>query len=256
MLRSRRRGLCRLRAHDHGESTVGDGERGLPDPEDGLPDRGTADPRPSGGNGGRGGAVLQPDPAGTHRRAPAPVVDTFARYYIPAVVAIAVLVAAVPPLAMGAPFQPWLYKALVLLVIACPCALVISTPVTVVSGLAAAARHGILIKGGLYLEQGRMLKALALDKTGTIAASDRASAWSNCRRLSGKRYKRRIDNGLEGAGRSPPFGPALLASVGPDRLGSRDRAGDSVQKGVMAVLGSALLFGTSTPWRVRPNCLS
>jgi Zn2+/Cd2+-exporting ATPase len=97
-------------------------------------------------------------------------VDTFARYYIPAVVAIAVLVAAVPPLAMGAPFQPWLYKALVLLVIACPCALVISTPVTVVSGLAAAARHGILIKGGLYLEQGRKLKALALDKTGTITS--------------------------------------------------------------------------------------
>jgi len=95
-------------------------------------------------------------------------VDKFARYYIPAVVAIAVMVALVPPLAMGVPFAPWLYKALVLLVIACPCALVISTPVTVVSGLAAAARHGILIKGGLYLELGRKLKALALDKTGTI----------------------------------------------------------------------------------------
>ena len=97
-------------------------------------------------------------------------VDTFARYYIPAVVAFAILVALVPPLAMGAPFEPWLYKALVLLVIACPCALVISTPVTIVSGLAAAARHGILIKGGKYLEQGYKLKALALDKTGTITA--------------------------------------------------------------------------------------
>ena len=95
-------------------------------------------------------------------------VDSFARYYIPAVVTMAVLVALVPPLAMGAPFEPWLYKALVLLVIACPCALVISTPVTIVSGLAAAARQGILIKGGLYLEQGRKLAALALDKTGTI----------------------------------------------------------------------------------------
>jgi Cd2+/Zn2+-exporting ATPase len=95
-------------------------------------------------------------------------VDRFARYYIPAVVAFALLVAIVPPLFMGAPFQPWLYKALVLLVIACPCALVISTPVTVVSGLAAAARHGILIKGGLYLEQGHQLRALALDKTGTV----------------------------------------------------------------------------------------
>ena len=95
-------------------------------------------------------------------------VDQFARYYIPAVVIVAALVAIVPPLLLGAAFYPWLYKALVLLVIACPCALVISTPVTIVSGLAAAARHGILIKGGVYLEQGRLIKALALDKTGTI----------------------------------------------------------------------------------------
>ncbi len=95
-------------------------------------------------------------------------VDRFAQVYIPAVVAMAVLVAVLPPLLMGADFHPWLYKALVLLVIACPCALVISTPVTIVSGLAAAARHGILIKGGVYLEQGRKLRALALDKTGTI----------------------------------------------------------------------------------------
>jgi Cd2+/Zn2+-exporting ATPase len=95
-------------------------------------------------------------------------VDRFARYYIPVVVGIALLVAVVPPLLTPEPFQPWLYKALVLLVIACPCALVISTPVTIVSGLAAAARHGILIKGGLYLEQGHRLRAIALDKTGTV----------------------------------------------------------------------------------------
>ncbi|WP_286758454.1 heavy metal translocating P-type ATPase [Ralstonia sp. RL] len=95
-------------------------------------------------------------------------VDQFAHYYIPAVVLLAILVAVIPPLLMGAAFQPWLYRALVLLVIACPCALVISTPVTVVSGLAAAARHGILIKGGVYLEQGHKLKAIALDKTGTV----------------------------------------------------------------------------------------
>lgn len=95
-------------------------------------------------------------------------VDQFARYYTPAVVLLAVLIATVPPLAFGAEFMPWIYKALVTLVIACPCALVISTPVTVVSGLAAAARRGILIKGGVYLEEGRKLKALALDKTGTL----------------------------------------------------------------------------------------
>ena len=95
-------------------------------------------------------------------------IDRFAHYYTPGVVLFAVAVAALPPLFFGQPFAPWLYKALVMLVIACPCALVISTPVTVVSGLAAAARRGILIKGGVYLEEGRRLKVVALDKTGTL----------------------------------------------------------------------------------------
>ncbi|KAB2931246.1 MAG: cadmium-translocating P-type ATPase [Rhodocyclaceae bacterium] len=95
-------------------------------------------------------------------------VDQFARYYTPAVVIFAVLVALLPPLFFGAAFLDWFYKALVMLVIACPCALVISTPVTVVSGLAAAARHGILVKGGVHLENGRRIKAVALDKTGTL----------------------------------------------------------------------------------------
>ena len=95
-------------------------------------------------------------------------VDQFARIYTPAVLAIAVLVALLPPLAFGEPWIDWIYKALVLLVIACPCALVISTPVTIVSALAAAARRGMLIKGGAYLELGRDIKSLALDKTGTI----------------------------------------------------------------------------------------
>ena len=84
------------------------------------------------------------------------------------VFAIALAVAILPPLLLGGDWFTWIYKALVLLVIACPCALVISTPVTIVSGLAAAARQGILVKGGVYLEEGRKLKWLALDKTGTI----------------------------------------------------------------------------------------
>lgn len=95
-------------------------------------------------------------------------IDKFARYYTPVVMVLAILVAAVPPLAFGTPFYPWFYKALVMLVIACPCALVISTPVTVVSGLAAAAKRGILIKGGAHLEAGRRIKVIALDKTGTL----------------------------------------------------------------------------------------
>ncbi|MCE7935056.1 MAG: cadmium-translocating P-type ATPase [Chlorobi bacterium CHB2] len=95
-------------------------------------------------------------------------VDRFAGIYTPIVVAIAVLVAIVPPLFFAAGWIDWLHRALVLLVIGCPCALVISTPVTIVSGLAAAARRGILIKGGIYLELGRNLRCIALDKTGTL----------------------------------------------------------------------------------------
>jgi Cd2+/Zn2+-exporting ATPase len=95
-------------------------------------------------------------------------VDQFARIYTPTVFVFALAVAVLPPLFFGGDWYDWVYKALVLLVIACPCALVISTPITVVSGLAAAARQGILIKGGVYLEEGHKLKWLAFDKTGTI----------------------------------------------------------------------------------------
>ncbi|OZI74613.1 heavy metal translocating P-type ATPase [Bordetella genomosp. 12] len=95
-------------------------------------------------------------------------IDTFSRVYTPAVVLLAVLVAVVPPLLLGHTWMDSLYRALALLIIACPCALVISTPVSVVSGLTAAARRGILIKGGVYLENGRKLRWLALDKTGTL----------------------------------------------------------------------------------------
>ncbi len=95
-------------------------------------------------------------------------VDRFAAVYTPAIVVLALLVAVLPSLLFGASSFLWVSRALVLLVIACPCALVLSTPVTIVSGLAAAARQGILIKGGVYLEEGHRLKALALDKTGTL----------------------------------------------------------------------------------------
>ncbi len=96
-------------------------------------------------------------------------VDQFARYYTPIIVLLAVLLALLTPL-FGGDWQQGLYQALVMLVIACPCALVISTPVTVVSGLAAAARRGIIIKGGKYLELGSQLRAIAFDKTGTLTS--------------------------------------------------------------------------------------
>lgn len=95
-------------------------------------------------------------------------VDRFSRIYTPAVMALACAVAVVPPLLGLGPWLDWLYRALVLLVVACPCALVISTPVTLVSGLAAAAKRGILVKGSAYLETAHRLRWLALDKTGTL----------------------------------------------------------------------------------------
>lgn len=103
------------------------------------------------------------------KRAPSEMwVEKFAAIYTPAVMIAAILVFIVPPLLLGGAWSDWIYRALVLLVIACPCALVISTPVSIVAALAAAARHGVLIKGGLFVEIPSKLRAIALDKTGTI----------------------------------------------------------------------------------------
>ncbi|WP_395015363.1 heavy metal translocating P-type ATPase [Dongia sp.] len=109
------------------------------------------------------------------RRAPTEQwVEKFARIYTPAVMVLALLVFVVPPLLFGGLWVDWLYRALVLLVIACPCALVISTPVSIVASLAASARAGVLVKGGAYIELPAKLKALALDKTGTITRGEPA----------------------------------------------------------------------------------
>ena len=99
-------------------------------------------------------------------------VDRFSSYYTPAVVVLAILTAAVPPLAFGWPWQTWFIRGLTLLVIACPCAFVISTPVSVVSGITSAAKNGVLIKGGNHLEAMGEIDVIAMDKTGTLTKGE------------------------------------------------------------------------------------
>ncbi len=107
------------------------------------------------------------------RRAPVEQwVDQFSRIYTPVVMILALLVFLVPPLLLGGVWATWFYNALVLLVIACPCALVISTPVAIVASLASSARNGVLIKGGAYIELPSRLSALAMDKTGTLTRGE------------------------------------------------------------------------------------
>jgi Cd2+/Zn2+-exporting ATPase len=164
-------------------------------------------------------------------------VERFAAVYTPTVFVLAIAVAVLPPLLLDWLWLDAIYKALVLLVIACPCALVISTPVTVVSGLTAAARRGILIKGGTHLEAARKLRAVALDKTGTLTegkpklvdwqvwgAADKALVREAAASLAGRSdhpVSKALAAGLDGAHAQVEDFRALVGRGTEGRIGGR-----------------------------------
>lgn len=108
-----------------------------------------------------------------HRRAPSEqFVEKFSRYYTPVMILLALLVSVIPPIFTGADWGDWFYHGMVILLISCPCALVISTPVSIVAALAASARHGVLVKGGAFLEEAGRVQAVAFDKTGVLTRGE------------------------------------------------------------------------------------
>ena len=181
-------------------------------------------------------------------------VDRFAAVYTPAVFVLALAVAVLTPWAMGWTWLDAIYKALVLLVIACPCALVISTPVTVVSALAAAARRGILIKGGTYLEDARNLKAIALDKTGTVTeGKPKVVAFVLVDAMANKEHLAKLAASL--ADRSDhPVSKAIAAGLPPEVLQVEDfhaLAGRGVQG---RIGGQVLVLGNQRLIEERAQC--
>ncbi|MEL6219022.1 MAG: cation-translocating P-type ATPase [Pseudomonadota bacterium] len=152
------------------------------------------------------------------RRAPVEQwVAKFARIYTPIVMALAILIALVPPLLLGGDWGYWFYNALVLLVIACPCALVISTPVSIVAALTASARAGVLIKGGAYVEAPGRTTALAMDKTGTITMGEPEVAVAHPLGRASERELMTLAASLE-ARSSHPLARAILARAEADGI--------------------------------------
>ncbi len=185
------------------------------------------------------------------QRAPSQTfVERFAQIYTPAVIALAVAVAIVPPVALGQPLQTWFYRALVLLVISCPCALVISTPVSIVSALASAARKGVLIKGGRHLERLGTIRCIAFDKTGTLTHGAPEVVDVLTANGASRQYVLQIAAALE-ARSDHPVGRAILrraamedalAPAGDDHQALPGLGAAAMVGGVPALIGNHRLF--------------
>jgi Cd2+/Zn2+-exporting ATPase len=166
-------------------------------------------------------------------------VDRFAGYYTPVMVAAAIGVAAVPPLVLGAPWVTWFVAGITMLVLACPCAFVISTPVTVVSGITAAAKHGVLIKGGNHLEAMGEVEAVAVDKTGTLTKGELTVTDVIPTAGHTEEDVLRCARGLE-ARSEHPIGEAIVAraeEAGVDSDGAVEDFESMTGEGVQATLG-------------------
>jgi Zn2+/Cd2+-exporting ATPase len=167
-------------------------------------------------------------------------VDKFAKYYTPAIIAIAFLIVIVPPLFFGGDWSNWIYEGLAVLVVGCPCALVVSTPVAVVTAIGNAAKNGVLIKGGVYLEEAGALKVIAFDKTGTLtkgipAVTDIVTYGGNKNELVG--LAAAIEKGSQ-----HPLASAIVRKADEKRLNYHEAGVEDFQsltgKGVQATVNS------------------
>ncbi|MEX3242006.1 heavy metal translocating P-type ATPase [Serratia quinivorans] len=149
------------------------------------------------------------DEADAHKSPTERFLDTFSRYYTPVIALMSILVMVVPPLFFAQPWDSWVYRGLALMLIGCPCALVISTPAAITSGLAAAARKGILVKGGAALEQLAKIRNIAMDKTGTLTEGRPTVVSVFCARFVDEAQVLRMAAGVE-SGSTHPLAKAIV----------------------------------------------
>ncbi|OIJ19435.1 cadmium transporter [Anaerobacillus alkalidiazotrophicus] len=171
-------------------------------------------------------------------------VDRFAKYYTPVIIVFAFLLVVIPPVFLGGNWSEWIYRGLTVLVVGCPCALVISTPVSIVTAIGNAAKNGVLIKGGIYLEQAGALKVIAFDKTGTLTKGV-PSVTDIVTFVKGEKDLLTITAAIE-KGSQHPLSSAILRKADEDRIGYNDLAVEDFQsitgKGVKARINNEIYY--------------
>ncbi|NCU17586.1 heavy metal translocating P-type ATPase [Pallidibacillus pasinlerensis] len=171
-------------------------------------------------------------------------VDRFAKYYTPAIIIFALLLAVIPPLFMGADWSEWIYRGLAVLVVGCPCALVISTPVAIVTAIGNAAKNGVLIKGGIYLEEAGSLKVIAFDKTGTLTKG--VPSVTDVVTYNGNEKELMTITAAIEKGSQHPLASAIIRKAEEDGLNFNDVSVEEFQsitgKGVKAKVNNAMYY--------------